>query len=427
MAISGAGPSIIALIIIIREWIILSLIVAKFGGSSVASVEKIRNIARRVKEMRDKGKDMVVVVSAMGDTTDDLIKLARETGDELCHREMDMLLATGEQQSAALLALTLKNMECNAISLTGWQAGIKSDSAYSKARIAKIDNERIQKELSEGNIVVIAGFQGISPNGDITTLGRGGSDTSAVALAASLKAESCMIFTDVDGVFTADPRIVKEARKMSRISYEEMLELASLGAIVLQPRAVEFAMLYGIDVEVLNSFNSNPGTIITEVANMEKQRVVSGVASDTNCAKIALFDVPDQPGVAKTLFKGLAEHGINVDIVIQSAMRENRNDIAFTVAENDLPKTLPVVKELVQKISASGMSCGKDVAKVSIVGAGMQSNPGVAAEMFEALADENINIHMISTSEIKVSCIIDESKVETAVRTLHKKFKLDKL
>jgi aspartate kinase len=403
------------------------LIVAKFGGSSVASVEKIRNIAKRLKEIRNKGNDLVVVVSAMGDTTDELIKLAGKTGDELCHREMDMLLATGEQQSAALLALTLKNMGCEAISLTGWQAGIESDSAYSKARIAGIKNERIKKELSSGNIVIIAGFQGIAPNGDITTLGRGGSDTSAVALAASLQAQSCKIFTDVDGVFTADPRIVKEARKISRISYEEMLELASLGAGVMQPRAVEFAMMYSIDVEVLSSFNFNSGTIITEVNNMEKQKVISGVASDTNCAKIALFDVPDKPGIAKLLFKGLAEHGINVDMVIQSAMRENRNDIAFTVEEDDLPKTLPVVKDLMHKISASGMSCGKDVAKVSIVGAGMQSNPGVAAKMFETLADENINIHMISTSEIRISCIIDKSQVETALKALHREFELDKV
>ncbi len=405
----------------------MSLIVAKFGGSSVASVEKIRNIAKRLKEIRNKGNDLVVVVSAMGDTTDELIKLAGKTGDELCHREMDMLLATGEQQSAALLALTLKNMGCEAISLTGWQAGIESDSAYSKARIAGIKNERIKKELSSGNIVIIAGFQGIAPNGDITTLGRGGSDTSAVALAASLQAQSCKIFTDVDGVFTADPRIVKEARKISRISYEEMLELASLGAGVMQPRAVEFAMMYSIDVEVLSSFNFNSGTIITEVNNMEKQKVISGVASDTNCAKIALFDVPDKPGIAKLLFKGLAEHGINVDMVIQSAMRENRNDIAFTVEEDDLPKTLPVVKDLMHKISASGMSCGKDVAKVSIVGAGMQSNPGVAAKMFETLADENINIHMISTSEIRISCIIDKSQVETALKALHREFELDKV
>lgn len=405
----------------------MTRLVAKFGGSSVASIEKIKNIATRVKNMRDQGNDMVVVVSAMGDTTDDLIELAAATGKDNCCREMDMLLATGEQQSAALLALTLKHMGCEAISLTGWQAGICSDAHYSKAKISDIKPTRICNELDKGNVVVIAGFQGISPEGDITTLGRGGSDTSAVALAAILNAERCMIFTDVDGVFTADPRIVKEARKLSKISYEEMLEMASLGAAVLQPRAAEFAMLYNVDVEVRSSFNDHPGTMITEVANMEKDRIVSGIAHDRNCARFCLFDVPDQPGVAKSLFKTLAENGINVDMVIQSAMRNNHNDIAFTIESNDLSKALPVMEQLVQQLGASGMSHGDEVAKVSIIGAGMQSNPGVAAAMFEALADENINIHMISTSEIRVSCIIDEEMIETAVRVLHKKFELNQL
>ncbi|MDD3268682.1 MAG: aspartate kinase [Syntrophomonadaceae bacterium] len=404
----------------------MALLVSKFGGSSVASIAKIKHIANRIKSMQHKGDQMVVVVSAMGDTTDELITLASATGGELCGREMDMLLATGEQQSAALLALTLQNMGCDAISLTGWQAGISSDTSYSKARITGIDTTRIENELKQGNIVVIAGFQGLSSQGDITTLGRGGSDTTAVALAAKLKAERCLIFTDVEGVFTADPRIVKDARKLAKISYEEMLELASLGAVVLQPRAAEFAMLYNVDVEVLSSFSSNPGTIVTEVENMERQRVVSGIAHDRNCARFALFDVPDQPGIAKTLFKTLAEHNINVDMVIQSAMRDDINDIAFTIEENDLSRAVPVVQSLVEKICASGMFYGQDVAKVSIVGAGMQSNTGVAAAMFEALADENINIHMISTSEIKISTIIDEDQVETAVRALHSRFELDK-
>lgn len=404
----------------------MALLVAKFGGSSVASIAKIKHIASRIKNMQEKGDRMVVVVSAMGDTTDELITLAGVTGTELCRREMDMLLATGEQQSAALLALTLKNMGCAAVSLTGWQAGIKSDSSYSKAKITGIDSSRIKNELEQDNVVIIAGFQGLSPEGDITTLGRGGSDTTAVALAASLKAERCLIFTDVEGVYTADPRIVKEARKLKKISYEEMLEMSSLGAVVLQPRAAEFAMLYNVDVEVLSSFSSNPGTIVTEVENMERQRVVSGVAYDRNCARFALFDVPDQPGIAKTLFKTLAEHNINVDMVIQSAMRDDINDIAFTIEEDDLSRAIPVVQKLVEKICASGLFYGKDVAKVSIVGAGMQSNTGVAAAMFEALADENINIHMISTSEIKISTIIDEDQVEIAVRALHHKFELDK-
>ncbi|NLV23096.1 MAG: aspartate kinase [Syntrophomonadaceae bacterium] len=403
----------------------MALLVCKFGGSSVASMDKIKNVALRLKDMQSQGNELVVVVSAMGDTTDDLLALAAEIGDKFSTREMDMLLATGEQQSAALLALTLNSMKCPAVSLCGWQAGIRTDGVHSKARITGIKAERINNELATGSIVVIAGFQGISPQQNITTLGRGGSDTSAVALAAALGAERCLIFTDVNGVYTADPRIVKEARKIDRISYEEMLEMASLGAGVLQPRAAEFAMHYNVDVEVLNSFNNESGTIITEGSKMEKQRIVSGIAHDLNVARIALFDVPDQPGVAMTIFKVLAENKINVDMVIQGGMRSNRNDIAFTIESDELEKALPLVNDVVMKIGASGMSYGKDVAKISIVGAGMQSNPGVAAAMFEALADANINIHMISTSEIKVSCIIDETEVNKAVQALHNKFRLE--
>jgi aspartate kinase len=405
----------------------LGLVVCKFGGSSVASVDKINNVAIRVKQLQDEGNDVVVVVSAMGDTTDELLGLAAGIGTNLNLREMDALLATGEQQSAALLALALDKMGCKAISLTGWQAGVKSDCNHSKAKISGMDEGRLEKELAAGKIVVVAGFQGLSDNGDITTLGRGGSDTSAVAIAASLGAERCMIFTDVDGVYTTDPRKVKEAQKLPTISYEEMLEMASLGAVVMQPRAVEFAMLYGVDIEVLSSFSLEPGTIITEVNNMEQHRIVTGIAHDCKCAKIGIFDVPDKPGVASLIFSALARAGVNVDMVIQSAMREERNDIAFTICSDDLPLALPVVEKLVKEIGASGMSHGDNVAKVSIVGAGMQSNPGVAAAMFEALSAENINIQMISTSEIKVSCIIDEDKIETAVKALHRKFELDKL
>lgn len=404
---------------------ILALLVMKFGGSSLASIDKIKEVAQRIKSIKKTGNEVVVVVSAMGDTTDELISLANSIGGKLNNREMDMLLATGEQQSAALLALALQGINSPAISLTGWQAGISSDNNYSKAKIIEIKAQRIQKEVKAGQIVVVAGFQALSPEGNITTLGRGGSDTTALAIAAALKAEKCLIFTDVDGVYTADPRIVEDARKLSYIGYEEMLELASLGAGILQPRAVEFAMLYKVDIEVLCSFNKNSGTIVTEVKGVEKQRVVSGIADDTNCAKIALFDVPDRPGIAMTLFKTLAKHAINVDMVIQSAMRNERNDIAFTIEKDDLAKALPVVEKLVNEIGASGMSHGENVAKVSIVGAGMQSNPGVAADMFEALADANINIHMISTSEIKVSCIIDEDKLKEAVKALHEKFQLD--
>jgi len=405
----------------------LGLIVCKFGGSSVANIDKINNVAVRVKSLQDEGYGVVVVVSAMGDTTDELLELAAGIGSNLNLREMDALLATGEQQSAALLALALNKMGCKAISLTGWQAGIKSDCNHSKAKISGMDEGRLKQELDAGKIVVVAGFQGLSTDGDITTLGRGGSDTSAVAIAASLGAERCMIFTDVDGVYTTDPRKVKEAQKLPTISYEEMLEMASLGAVVMQPRAVEFAMLYGVDIEVLSSFSLEPGTIITEVNNMEQHRIVTGIAHDCKCAKIGIFDVPDKPGVASLIFSALAQAGVNVDMVIQSAMREERNDIAFTICSDDLPLALPVMEKLVEEIGASGMSHGDNVAKVSIVGAGMQSNPGVAAAMFEALAAEKVNIQMISTSEIKVSCIIDEDKVVTAVKALHQKFELDKL
>ena len=405
----------------------MGLIVCKFGGSSVAGIDKINKAASRIKSLQAEGYGIVVVVSAMGDTTDELLKLAAGIGNNLNLREMDALLATGEQQSAALLALALDKIGCKAISLTGWQAGVKSNSNYSKAKISGIDKQRMEKELTAGKIVVVAGFQGLSADGDVTTLGRGGSDTSAVAIAASLGAKRCMIFTDVDGVYTADPRIVKEAQKLPSITYEEMLEMASLGAVIIQPRAVEFAMLYGVDIEVLNSFSLEPGTIITEVTNMEQHKIVTGVAHDCKCAKIGIFDVPDKPGIAGIIFSALARAGVNVDMVIQSAMREERNDIAFTICSDDLHLAVPVVEEVVKEIGASGMSYGDNVAKVSIIGAGMQSNPGVAAAMFEALATENINIQMISTSEIKVSCIINEDDVETAIKALHRKFKLNQI
>ena len=405
----------------------MGLIVCKFGGSSVAGIDKINKAASRIKSLQAEGYGIVVVVSAMGDTTDELLKLAAGIGNNLNLREMDALLATGEQQSAALLALALDKIGCKAISLTGWQAGVKSNSNYSKAKISGIDKQRMQKELTAGKIVVVAGFQGLSADGDVTTLGRGGSDTSAVAIAASLGAKRCMIFTDVDGVYTTDPRIVKEAQKLPFITYEEMLEMASLGAVIIQPRAVEFAMLYGVDIEVLNSFSLEPGTIITEVTNMEQHKIVTGVAHDCKCAKIGIFDVPDKPGIAGIIFSALAQAGVNVDMVIQSAMREERNDIAFTICSDDLHLAVPVVEEVVKEIGASGMSYGDNVAKVSIIGAGMQSNPGVAAALFEALATENINIQMISTSEIKVSCIINEDDVETAIKALHRKFKLNQI
>ncbi len=402
----------------------MGLVVQKFGGSSVANTERIKNVATRVISERDRGNQVVVVVSAMGDLTDELIALAHQVGSNPPDREMDMLLTTGEQQSAALLAITLCSMGCPAVSLTGWQSGIMTDSIHCRARITEIKPDRIKEELNQGKVVVVAGYQGISPQGDLTTLGRGGSDTTAVALAAVLKADICDIYTDVDGVFTADPRIVKNASKLDVVSYDEMLELASLGAVVLQPRAVEFAMQHKVKVQVRSSFKLETGTLVMEAEKMENNRVVSGVAHDLNVAKVALFDVPDRPGIARAVFKALADANINVDMIVQAAMRDERNDIAFTITKDDLPRALPVVERVCREIGASGTAYGEDLAKVSIVGSGMMSNPGVAATMFAALADEGINIQMISTSEIKVSCIIAADEIERAVNALHAAFNL---
>jgi len=399
----------------------VQIIVQKFGGTSVANPELIRNVARRVVSAREQGKQVVVVVSAMGHTTDHLIELARAVGDCCPEREMDMLLATGEQVTIALLAMALQDMGHRAISLTGPQAGIVTDEAHTKARILKIDPERIQKELENGNIVVVAGFQGMGADHETTTLGRGGSDTTAVALAATLKAEVCEIYTDVDGVYSADPRLIPDARKLDIVSYNEMLELASLGALVLQARSVEFAKQYGVTINVRSSFNNHQGTLVKETSDMEECRLLSGVAHDINVAKIGLFDVPDHPGVATHLFKALADEKINVDMIIQSWMRSGRNDIVFTVTRDDLSKTIPIVERVMKEIGALGMEYNDHVAKVSIVGAGMVTNPGVAADMFEALAKENININMISTSEIKISCVIEEDQAVRAVKAIHAK------
>ncbi len=397
----------------------MRVIVQKFGGTSVASPELIKNVARRASSLKDQGKQVVIVVSAMGHTTDQLVALAKAVGDCTPRREMDMLLASGEQVSIALVAMALEEMGYPAISLTGRQAGIVTDDAHTKARIIRVDPERILEELERDRIVVVAGFQGMDSRGETTTLGRGGSDTTAVALAAALNAEACEIYTDVEGVYTADPRLIPEARKLRYISYEEMLELASLGALVLQPRAVEFAKHYGVILHVRSSFNDNEGTLVKEMDDLEESRLVSGVAHDINVAKIGLFDVPDRPGIAKHLFKALAAEKINVDMIIQSWMRNSRNDIVFTVTRDDLCKALPVVERVAKEIGASGLEYNDHMAKVSIVGAGMVSNTGVAAEMFEALAAENININMISTSEIKISCVIEEEQAEKAIRVIH--------
>lgn len=401
------------------------LVVQKYGGSSVADAARIHRIARRVAEVRSKGHHIVVTVSAMGDTTDELVSLVKEITDSPTEREMDMILSTGEQVSVALLAMAIADLGEPVISLTGAQAGIHTDNAHTKARITDIDTDRVKEELARGKIVVVAGFQGIDQeNNNITTLGRGGSDTTAVAMAVALKADLCEIYTDVDGVYTTDPRVVSDARKLAVIAYEEMLELANLGAAVLHPRAVELAMKYKMPLYVRSSFNNNPGTVVREVEDMEKSLVVTGVVCDSNVAKIGLFNVMDKPGIAHTLFKALADEKINVDMIIQSAMRDERNDISFTCSKGDLKKALEVVDKLQTVLGADGFTYGEGVAKISIVGAGMISNPGVAAEMFEALFKEGINLEMISTSEIKVSCIIRAEDSVKAMRALHKKFNL---
>lgn len=403
------------------------LIVQKYGGSSVADASRIKRAAARVWRTRREGNDVVVVVSAMGDTTDHLIALARQVAGDPGKREMDQLLSTGEQVSIALLTMALQDLGAEAISLTGQQAGIATDGVYGKAAITDVDTARLRKELGAGKIVVVAGFQGTALNGDLTTLGRGGSDTTAVALAVTLRAERCEIFTDVEGVYTADPRVVPQARRLPVISYDEMLELASLGAVVLHPRSVELAKLYGMPLVVRSSFNDKPGTLVREVSDMERTHMVSGVAHDLNVAKVGLFDVADRPGIAFRLFAALAAEQINVDMIIQGATRDGQNDIAFTINRDDLKKALAAVEAIQDAVGAKGYVFDDHVGKVSIVGAGMVTRPGVAAAMFEALAAEGINIEMISTSEIKVSCVIKETEVVRAVQALHKRFGLDAL
>lgn len=405
----------------------MSLIVQKFGGSSVADPECIRRVAKRIAEGYDDGNDMVVVVSAMGDTTDHLIDLAKQLNDKASAREMDMLLSTGEQQTISLLAMTLNAMGYKAISFTGWQAGVNTEDVASKAKIMSINPQRIEEKLKEKYIVIVAGFQGVTADGEITTLGRGGSDTTAVALAAALDADFCEIFTDVDGVYTTDPRMVPEAHKIDRISFDEMLELATMGAGVLHPRCVEVAKEFGAKIHVRSSFNHNPGTIVEEFDEkmMEKQMPVSGIAFDRNVAKISIFDVPDRPGSAARIFRVLADNHVNVDMIIQAGQRRNENKISFTVSSDDLPKTTELMEEMKWEFHAKETEYKDNVAKVSIVGAGMITNPGVAARMFEIMAENEINIQMISTSEIKVSCAIAQEDLEKAVKALHAGFSLE--
>ncbi len=399
----------------------MALIVQKFGGSSVADADKVRNVANRVVETARQGNRVVVVVSAQGDTTDDLIEKAAEINSSASKREMDMLLSSGEQISIALLAMAIEKLEYPVISLTGWQAGFKTNATSGNARIDKIDTERLQMELDKNNIVIVAGFQGINRYDDITTLGRGGSDTSAVALAAALRADKCEIYTDVDGVYTADPRLVPNAVKLDEITYDEMLELASLGANVLHNRSVEMAKKYNVKLEVKSSFNKVPGTIVKEVTNLEKM-LIRGVARDNDVARIAVLGVEDTPGVAFKVFSALANEGVNVDMILQSIGHNGKKDIVFTVTKSNLEKALKTLEELKENVHYDEINHRDDLSKVSIVGAGMVNNPGVAARMFEALFDADINIHMISTSEIKVSVLINVNNAERAVKVVHDKF-----
>ena len=400
----------------------MSLIVQKFGGSSVADADRVRNVARIITETYRRGHQVVVVLSAQGDTTDDLIEKAREINPKPSKREMDMLLATGEQISISLMAMAIEHMGYQVVSLTGWQAGMRTDSVYGAARIKRVKTERIQKELDKNKIVLVAGFQGINKYDDITTLGRGGSDTSAVALAASLHADLCQIYTDVDGVYTADPRHVTGARKLEEITFDEMLELASLGAQVLHNRSVEMAKRYNVNLEVLSSFSGNPGTKVKEVVKTMEKTHVSGVAKDKNVARIALVGLEDRPGIAFKIFSLLAKHNVNVDIILQSIGRNDTKDISFTVSQDDMPKAVEVMEQNQEMIGFSSVEATDQVAKISIVGAGMANNAGVACKMFEALFSASINIHMISTSEIKVSVLVDERDAERAVQAIHDRF-----
>ena len=400
----------------------MALIVQKFGGSSVADRDHVFNVARIVADTRHAGNEVVVVVSAQGDTTADLIQKAAEITDTPSLREMDMLLASGEQISVSLLAMALSKLGVQAVSLTGWQAGFMTDRAYSKARIRRIDTERVESELARNRVVVVAGFQGLNRMEDITTLGRGGSDTSAVALAAALHADRCQIYTDVEGVYTADPRKVPNAKKLSEITFDEMLELASLGAQVLNNRSVELAKKYGVELEVLSSLNPVPGTVVKEVTEDMEGMLIKGVAKDTNVAVISILEVPDVPGMSFKVFGALAQKNVNVDIILQSTGRGENKDLIFTVPLADAETAVEVLKENQPRFGGKEIRVEKNFAKVSVVGAGMQSNPGVASRMFEALFEANVNIHMISTSEIKISVIIDEADADKAVVAIHDAF-----
>jgi len=400
------------------------LIVQKFGGSSVANVERIQNVARRVVSYRKKGYDLVVVVSALGDTTDELIELASKINADPSDREMDMLLSTGEQISVALLAMAIHKLGFEAISFTGAQVGIITDTSHTRARIIKINADKIKEELTKGKIVIVAGFQGVTLNQDITTLGRGGSDLTAVALAKELKASECEIYTDVEGIYTTDPRIEQRAKKLAAVTYDEMLEMASLGAQVMQARSIEVAKKFDVPIHVRSSFSENSGTmIIKEVKRMEDV-VVTGVTLNKNEAKITVCDVPDKPGVAAKIFKELSSNGVNVDMIVQNVSHIRQTDISFTVTKAEAQKTLKITRKVARAVNSGEVLEDVDIARISIVGVGMKSHPGVAAHMFEILAKNKINIEMISTSDISISCIIKKKFAETAVKALHSKFNL---
>ena len=403
-----------------------NIIVQKYGGTSVGNVERIFNVAKRIIKTKESGSDVIVVVSAMGDTTDELIEKAKQVTLNPSSRELDMLVSTGEQISISLLSMAINSLGHKAISLTGPQCGVLTTGKHKNARIKEINTQRLKSELSEGNIIIVAGFQGINEKNDITTLGRGGSDTSAVAIAASIGAKKCEIYTDVDGVYTTDPRLVSTASKIDKISYDEMLELASLGAGVLHPRAVELARKYNMPLIVRSSLNDNPGTEIVEVNSMEKA-IVSGVALDKDIAKVSVIEVPDKPGIAFKIFSALASNGIFFDMIIQNVTRNSVNDITFTVKGDELNEALDVTRKVAEEIGAKEVLYDRSVVKVSIVGTGIAGSADIASSFFQTLYDLGINIGMISTSEIKISCIIEEGKGVEALNALHSKFGLDKM
>jgi len=404
----------------------MALVVQKYGGTSVGNPDRIKNVARRVLATQQAGHQVVVVVSAMSGVTDSLIKLAKEVHDMPSEREMDVLLATGEQTTIALLAMALHALGAKAASLTGAQAGIVTDRSHTKAKITNITPKRVHEQLNDGNVVIIAGFQGETPDQQITTLGRGGSDLSAIAIAAALKADICQIYTDVDGVYTADPRIVKDARKIHEISYDELLEMAALGSKVMQARSVEFAKKFNVVFEVRSSFNDNPGTIVKAETRSMEDVVIRGVAVDKKQAKVTVAHVPDKPGVAARIFRAVADANVNVDVIVQNVSEKGATDITFSVGTDDLKKSLLALEKIAREVGASGVTAQDGIAKVSIIGVGMKSHPGVAADMFEVLAANHINIGMISTSEIKISVVIDLKDADKAANVLHEKFELGK-